>query len=86
MENKAPSANAPVAQPTPIQNKPPQNDDDDLSLDPEPEPEPEPEPVSSCSDVQADHYSCQDQKSWGKCDASWMIDGNYCQKTCGRCQ
>jgi len=30
-------------------------------------------------------YSCAQQQGWGKCNASWMLSGNYCALTCGRC-
>jgi hypothetical protein len=32
-------------------------------------------------------YSCAQQKSWGKCNESWMTkNGGYCNATCGRCR
>ena len=81
-ENRAPSANAPVAQPNPVQDPPALEDDPDS----DPDSDSDSDSDSSCSDTQVDRYSCQQQKSWGKCDASWMISGNHCQKTCGRCE
>jgi hypothetical protein len=39
-----------------------------------------------CRDIApSQDYSCQQQKLWGKCDEEWMLAGNYCQSTCGRC-
>ena len=41
---------------------------------------------SSCTDTQPDEYwTCQQQKDFGACEQSFMIDGNFCLKTCGRC-
>eukprot|EP01025_Chloroclados_australasicus_P000950 TRINITY_DN10312_c2_g1_i1.p1 TRINITY_DN10312_c2_g1~~TRINITY_DN10312_c2_g1_i1.p1 ORF type:complete len:578 (-),score=73.81 TRINITY_DN10312_c2_g1_i1:433-2166(-) len=40
-----------------------------------------------CSNVQPPgDYTCSDQKSFGKCTVSWMITGNYCARTCERCE
>eukprot|EP01023_Acetabularia_acetabulum_P030310 TRINITY_DN2852_c0_g1_i7.p1 TRINITY_DN2852_c0_g1~~TRINITY_DN2852_c0_g1_i7.p1 ORF type:complete len:1258 (+),score=190.72 TRINITY_DN2852_c0_g1_i7:134-3907(+) len=39
-----------------------------------------------CSDIAPDDmYSCQDQKSFGKCAADWMVASNFCATTCERC-
>eukprot|EP01025_Chloroclados_australasicus_P031157 TRINITY_DN3144_c0_g3_i2.p1 TRINITY_DN3144_c0_g3~~TRINITY_DN3144_c0_g3_i2.p1 ORF type:complete len:372 (-),score=22.25 TRINITY_DN3144_c0_g3_i2:321-1313(-) len=39
-----------------------------------------------CDDIPPNgRYTCQDQKRFKKCDASWMTQGGYCRKTCGRC-
>eukprot|EP01024_Parvocaulis_polyphysoides_P014534 TRINITY_DN1604_c0_g1_i12.p1 TRINITY_DN1604_c0_g1~~TRINITY_DN1604_c0_g1_i12.p1 ORF type:complete len:169 (+),score=4.08 TRINITY_DN1604_c0_g1_i12:84-590(+) len=41
---------------------------------------------NKCVDIAPDNrYTCEQQASWGKCQVEWMINGNYCQKTCGRC-
>eukprot|EP01023_Acetabularia_acetabulum_P014495 TRINITY_DN1707_c0_g1_i13.p1 TRINITY_DN1707_c0_g1~~TRINITY_DN1707_c0_g1_i13.p1 ORF type:complete len:1215 (-),score=252.26 TRINITY_DN1707_c0_g1_i13:1461-5105(-) len=42
---------------------------------------------SKCTDVQpaGSPYTCEEQKSFGKCDFTWMISDDYCAKTCGRC-
>ena len=41
---------------------------------------------SNCTDTQPPgDFTCEQQKDYGKCSASWMISGNFCQKTCGRC-
>lgn len=38
-----------------------------------------------CTDVPPDdRYTCQQQKDFGKCDQSWMVEGNFCETTCGR--
>ncbi len=43
-------------------------------------------PVAACTDTPPDDaYSCEQQRAWGKCSASWMVAGAYCAKTCGRC-
>jgi uncharacterized surface protein with fasciclin (FAS1) repeats len=40
---------------------------------------------ADCTDFAPDKiYTCADQKSFGKCDADFMIDGNFCARTCGR--
>lgn len=42
--------------------------------------------VMGCTDVKpkgSEQYSCQQQKAWGKCSASWMH--GFCKKTCGKC-
>eukprot|EP01025_Chloroclados_australasicus_P044761 TRINITY_DN48787_c0_g1_i1.p1 TRINITY_DN48787_c0_g1~~TRINITY_DN48787_c0_g1_i1.p1 ORF type:complete len:284 (-),score=19.93 TRINITY_DN48787_c0_g1_i1:6-857(-) len=39
-----------------------------------------------CSDITPDDkYSCQQQSEWGKCDEEWIVQGQFCQKSCGRC-
>eukprot|EP01023_Acetabularia_acetabulum_P005661 TRINITY_DN1231_c0_g2_i4.p1 TRINITY_DN1231_c0_g2~~TRINITY_DN1231_c0_g2_i4.p1 ORF type:complete len:796 (+),score=169.96 TRINITY_DN1231_c0_g2_i4:726-3113(+) len=42
---------------------------------------------SECSDVRGDFmwYTCEEEKSFGKCEEWWMQEANYCAKTCGRC-
>eukprot|EP01024_Parvocaulis_polyphysoides_P005363 TRINITY_DN1133_c1_g1_i6.p1 TRINITY_DN1133_c1_g1~~TRINITY_DN1133_c1_g1_i6.p1 ORF type:complete len:1190 (-),score=221.72 TRINITY_DN1133_c1_g1_i6:342-3911(-) len=40
----------------------------------------------SCTDISPDdRYTCEDQSKFGKCDAAWMIAGEFCKRTCGRC-
>ena len=44
----------------------------------------------ACTDVlpppsDGKYYSCAQQKEWGKCDWWFIINGGYCEKTCGRC-
>ncbi|MEW5311389.1 MAG: hypothetical protein WDW38_003110 [Sanguina aurantia] len=40
---------------------------------------------SNCTDVPpGTMYNCTQQRSFGKCDASWMVDNHYCSKTCGQ--
>ena len=31
------------------------------------------------------YHTCKEQLRWGKCDEEWMIEGHYCDATCGRC-
>eukprot|EP01024_Parvocaulis_polyphysoides_P006947 TRINITY_DN1205_c0_g3_i1.p1 TRINITY_DN1205_c0_g3~~TRINITY_DN1205_c0_g3_i1.p1 ORF type:complete len:350 (-),score=44.10 TRINITY_DN1205_c0_g3_i1:1838-2746(-) len=31
------------------------------------------------------HWTCKQQKDFGKCDRAWMTEGKFCQKTCGKC-
>eukprot|EP01025_Chloroclados_australasicus_P046179 TRINITY_DN5093_c0_g1_i6.p1 TRINITY_DN5093_c0_g1~~TRINITY_DN5093_c0_g1_i6.p1 ORF type:complete len:751 (+),score=55.26 TRINITY_DN5093_c0_g1_i6:150-2402(+) len=39
-----------------------------------------------CVDITPDStYTCQQQNDFGKCFESWMLAGDYCKKTCGRC-
>lgn len=41
---------------------------------------------TGCTDNQPPGgYSCDQQKDWGKCDADWMTNANYCSITCGFC-
>ena len=30
-------------------------------------------------------HTCKEQKRWGKCNETWIVEGDYCQATCGRC-
>lgn len=39
-----------------------------------------------CIDVPTpDEYTCEQQRGWGKCTADFIIAGDYCASTCGRC-
>jgi len=41
---------------------------------------------SNCTDIPTpDEYTCEQQKVWGKCTAGFMLKGDFCAKTCGRC-
>eukprot|EP01024_Parvocaulis_polyphysoides_P007877 TRINITY_DN12319_c0_g3_i3.p1 TRINITY_DN12319_c0_g3~~TRINITY_DN12319_c0_g3_i3.p1 ORF type:complete len:616 (+),score=101.75 TRINITY_DN12319_c0_g3_i3:298-2145(+) len=31
------------------------------------------------------YYTCEEEKAFGKCEESWMKEGDYCAQTCGRC-
>ena len=31
-----------------------------------------------------DRFTCQQQAEFGKCQQSWMVEGNFCETTCGR--
>ncbi|PSC67673.1 U6 snRNA phosphodiesterase [Micractinium conductrix] len=44
-------------------------------------------PAPACADVPPPEtdMSCAEQKTYGKCDSPWMVSGNYCAATCGRC-
>jgi hypothetical protein len=42
-------------------------------------------PVSTCVDVPDPEQTCATRKEWGNCEQQWLIDANYCAKTCGRC-
>eukprot|EP01025_Chloroclados_australasicus_P000164 TRINITY_DN10080_c1_g3_i2.p1 TRINITY_DN10080_c1_g3~~TRINITY_DN10080_c1_g3_i2.p1 ORF type:complete len:557 (-),score=75.52 TRINITY_DN10080_c1_g3_i2:92-1762(-) len=40
----------------------------------------------TCEDIQPnDLYTCAEQAAFGKCEVQWMIDGGFCEATCGRC-
>lgn len=56
-----------------------------LSFTPSPSPpSPTPSPPPTCKDQSPDHtYTCQQQKSWGKCAESWMA--GWCCKSCFQC-
>ncbi|KAL4422029.1 hypothetical protein ABPG77_005459 [Micractinium sp. CCAP 211/92] len=48
-----------------------------------------PAPSSSdngCTDTPPTGSSCAQQKSNKQCDQPWMMAGNYCRATCGRCK
>eukprot|EP01026_Neomeris_dumetosa_P053226 TRINITY_DN4750_c0_g2_i1.p1 TRINITY_DN4750_c0_g2~~TRINITY_DN4750_c0_g2_i1.p1 ORF type:complete len:483 (-),score=119.79 TRINITY_DN4750_c0_g2_i1:520-1968(-) len=41
---------------------------------------------AACTDVTPDNtYTCAQQKEFGKCSSKFMIDGGFCQQTCGTC-
>lgn len=40
--------------------------------------------LPSCHSA-ADGSSCQQQADWGKCSSDWMLQGGFCDATCGRC-
>lgn len=43
----------------------------------------------ACGDVRPEGssgFSCDQQRSWGKCLDEWMVRGGFCEKTCGRCE
>ncbi|KAK2078299.1 hypothetical protein QBZ16_004168 [Prototheca wickerhamii] len=43
-------------------------------------------PPPGCSDVPpSPDYTCAQQAAFGKCSAVWMVEGDYCAQTCGRC-
>ncbi|KAG1661973.1 hypothetical protein FOA52_007145 [Chlamydomonas sp. UWO 241] len=53
-------------------------------------PPPRPPPPLGSSNVcvdktPSDGISCAQRMSWGNCGDSWMVDGGYCDATCGRC-
>lgn len=51
---------------------------------PAPAPTPGPTPSPTCPDTAPDStYTCQQQKSWGKCTEGWMA--GWCCKTCFGC-
>eukprot|EP01026_Neomeris_dumetosa_P005917 TRINITY_DN11809_c0_g1_i1.p2 TRINITY_DN11809_c0_g1~~TRINITY_DN11809_c0_g1_i1.p2 ORF type:complete len:249 (+),score=23.79 TRINITY_DN11809_c0_g1_i1:68-748(+) len=54
---------------------------------PSPLPDSQTQVVEGCTDIAPDDvYTCEKQKEFGKCDNTWMINGGYCQKSCGRCE
>eukprot|EP01025_Chloroclados_australasicus_P027009 TRINITY_DN267_c0_g1_i1.p1 TRINITY_DN267_c0_g1~~TRINITY_DN267_c0_g1_i1.p1 ORF type:complete len:357 (-),score=17.38 TRINITY_DN267_c0_g1_i1:953-1927(-) len=42
---------------------------------------------NGCDDIQprGNPFTCQQQKRFGKCSADWMVNGNFCRQTCGKC-
>jgi len=36
-------------------------------------------------EVPGDAYSCFDRSTWKQCNENWLVNGNYCKKTCNRC-
>jgi hypothetical protein len=41
--------------------------------------------TGSCTDVAPPSNPCSDWKSWNQCSTAYLVDGNFCNKTCGRC-
>mmetsp|Transcript_12820 Transcript_12820/g.24203 ORF Transcript_12820/g.24203 Transcript_12820/m.24203 type:complete len:396 (+) Transcript_12820:2148-3335(+) len=39
----------------------------------------------TCCDIQPPQFTCVEQKIWGKCDETWLINEGFCRYTCGRC-
>eukprot|EP01023_Acetabularia_acetabulum_P047878 TRINITY_DN504_c0_g1_i1.p1 TRINITY_DN504_c0_g1~~TRINITY_DN504_c0_g1_i1.p1 ORF type:complete len:563 (+),score=114.64 TRINITY_DN504_c0_g1_i1:1433-3121(+) len=40
-----------------------------------------------CTDIQPTaNFTCAEQKTFGKCSDRWLVDGNFCSKTCDRCE
>eukprot|EP01025_Chloroclados_australasicus_P021310 TRINITY_DN2238_c0_g1_i6.p1 TRINITY_DN2238_c0_g1~~TRINITY_DN2238_c0_g1_i6.p1 ORF type:complete len:668 (-),score=109.67 TRINITY_DN2238_c0_g1_i6:93-1913(-) len=40
-----------------------------------------------CEDIPpGDDLTCAEQREYGKCERPWMVEGNYCAKTCDRCK
>ena len=42
-------------------------------------------PGEACTDNPDPEQTCQVRKEWGNCEQQWMIDNDYCNRTCGRC-
>ena len=43
-------------------------------------------PPPVCTEVQpSPEYSCEEQAGFQKCQEAWMVAGDYCAATCGRC-
>jgi len=41
---------------------------------------------NGCTDTSPeDGTTCQQQKDGGNCNQNWILSGNYCRATCGRC-
>eukprot|EP01025_Chloroclados_australasicus_P038968 TRINITY_DN4021_c0_g1_i9.p1 TRINITY_DN4021_c0_g1~~TRINITY_DN4021_c0_g1_i9.p1 ORF type:complete len:803 (+),score=80.84 TRINITY_DN4021_c0_g1_i9:204-2612(+) len=49
-------------------------------------------PDDQCMDIEpprvsTDPYvSCEQRREWGGCEKAWMLEGQFCAKTCGFCQ
>ena len=41
--------------------------------------------TGTCTDTAPADNPCSSWKSWGQCSTSYLVDGNYCNLTCGRC-
>lgn len=47
---------------------------------------PPPTAQAGCDDTPPDtQFTCQQQQRFGKCNEPFMLQGNYCAATCGRC-
>ena len=79
-----PAASAPTNSSEPQDEPTPTlpGDEDDSS---EPDSNETPEPDSNCTDTPDPEETCQQRLEWGNCDQQWMIDGGFCNRTCGRC-
>ena len=41
--------------------------------------------TAACTDVAPPSNPCSDWKSWNQCSTSYLVDGHFCDQTCGRC-
>jgi hypothetical protein len=41
--------------------------------------------TAACTDVAPPSNPCSDWKSWNQCSTAYLVDGHFCDKTCGRC-
>jgi hypothetical protein len=41
--------------------------------------------TGACADVAPPSNPCSDWLSWNQCSTSYLVDGHFCDKTCGRC-
>jgi hypothetical protein len=42
--------------------------------------------MMDCYDIEPrDQYNCIDRANWNQCNDAWIINGNYCAKSCKRC-
>jgi hypothetical protein len=39
-----------------------------------------------CTDIPDPEQTCATRLEWGNCEQQWLIDGGYCNATCGRCE
>ncbi|GMH41241.1 hypothetical protein BSKO_09151 [Bryopsis sp. KO-2023] len=42
--------------------------------------------AAECDDKTPGEFPCEMEKLWGKCDAPWMKEGDFCMQTCGFCE
>ena len=45
-----------------------------------------PDGVCRGSEKVPDDSTCEERKAWGNCGEGWMVQGGYCDETCGRCR
>ena len=45
----------------------------------------EPEAKDPCHDRRPGKFACAQEREWGKCAESFMLEGDFCAMTCGRC-
>lgn len=41
--------------------------------------------TGACTDIVPPNNPCSDWKSWNQCNVDYIVSGNFCNQTCGRC-
>lgn len=83
-----PVSEAPTMEPTPSPQVDAPADDGEIEIVPAPLEDPVDDgEAEACTDIPPDdEFTCEEQKKFGKCLRPWMLAGDYCARTCGRCE